>query len=118
MRTSPGTHYQHFYIKGADGQPVPKITVCYIRTAQDTSVGLAICSLIDNHSKERGRRLAHGRALAAQAGKISPVIREEAKRVVALASLREQSTNRRFIKQMRSKSFKIADPSYLVVEEF
>lgn len=117
MRTSPGTHYQHFYIMGTDGNPVPKITVCYIRTETDTSVGMAICSLTDNHSKERGRRLAHGRALAAQAGKESPVIREEARTVLALASVREQTRNHRFIKNMRSKAFKSDSPSYLIVEE-
>jgi hypothetical protein len=118
MRTAPGTHYQHFYISGTDGHPVPKITVCYIRTEHDTSVGIAICSLIDNHNKARGRRLAHGRALAAQAGKISPLLREEALRVLYLASLREQTENKRSIKNMRTKALKVNDPGFLIVEDF
>ena len=116
MRTAPGTHYQHFYISGVDGNPVPKITVCYIRTENDTSVGMAICSKTDNHNKERGRRMAYGRALAAQAGKENPVVREEAKLILSLASIREQVHNHRFIKNELNKSYKVNDPAYLVVQ--
>lgn len=117
MITRPGTHYQHFYIKGSDGKPVPKMTVCYIRTETECFVGVSICSLKDNHNKSRGRKLAYGRAVAAQAGKELPITREEAKKVLSLCTLGEISFNRQTIKIIVSKSFKVDDPTYLVVKD-
>ena len=115
MLTAPGTHYQHFYIKGKDKRPVPKITVCYIRTEKDTSVGVAICSPKDNPIKSKGRRLAYGRAIAAQNGVKLPITREEARLTLLLARLYEASDNRRDLDGISTKAFKVNDPKYLMV---
>jgi hypothetical protein len=51
--------YQHFY----DQARRPRVTVCYIRTGDETFYGVAICAWEDMPCKKVGRKIAFQRAL-------------------------------------------------------
>jgi len=54
---------KYYYIRDDHNRPV--VTVCEIEANGDRARGIAICSPRDSVSKERGKLIAHGRAVKA-----------------------------------------------------
>lgn len=70
--------------KKKKGRPV--ITVCLIADKNRRTIvrGVSICSVRDNPCKEKGRRIAHGRAMwaATNPSRSNPIARKEARTVL------------------------------------
>lgn len=110
--------YQHLTVEGPDGNPQPKMTVAYIRTATTTAVGVAFCSPKDNPNKKIGRSIALGRAQKALAGQSSPIGRNEPINTLLRVQHCESKRTNRHVRLIHNKAFEVKDPNFHIATPF